>query len=76
MNAKDISAKKYALIKARREYEKQVMHDYDESYYKDIKTLMKECEQVTGHNFIFSNFGPLGHAWFHCSYCGKSKVTD
>ncbi|HEY9704492.1 MAG TPA: hypothetical protein V6C58_18735 [Allocoleopsis sp.] len=76
MDAKYISAKKHALVKARRDYEEKVMHDYDEQYYKDLKALRQECEEVTGHKFGFSNFGPLGHAWYHCYYCGKSKVEN
>lgn len=60
------------LEKERRQYMSEVMKEYDKEYHAKCKALRDQCE----HNFKFSDFGPIGHAWFYCSICGKSKVED
>lgn len=60
------------LEKERREYQKKVMKEYDDEYYTKLRILRNQCE----HNFKFSHLGPIGHVWFYCSICGKSKVED
>lgn len=60
------------LEKERREYSAKVMEEYDKKYYAKLRELQSQCE----HKFRFSDFGPIGHAWFYCSICGKSKVED
>ena len=35
--------------------------------------LYIDCEKE-GHIFRFTDVGPIGHVWYHCNKCGKSKV--
>lgn len=66
--------KKNALEIERRDKERELMDEYNKTHYEKIRALQDECGRDTGHNWMFSNHGPLGHAWFHCTGCGKSKV--
>lgn len=58
----------------RRNKTRELMEEYDKVHYDKIRALQDECGRDTGHNWMFSNYGPLGHSWFHCTGCGKSKV--
>jgi hypothetical protein len=70
-----ISERRVALEKARQEFVKEAMRGYDVGYHEARKQLRDDCGATgDGHAFRFSNFGPLGHAWFHCIKCGASKV--
>jgi hypothetical protein len=71
----EIGERRRKLDKARRIYMEEVMRGYDVGYRIDIKKLQEECgTSESGHNYRFSNFGPLGHPWYFCSICGISKV--
>lgn len=61
------------LDKARSEYMKKVMDEYDEEHYAKKRALQAQC---INHNFKFSHFGPLWHSWYYCTICGKSLVED
>lgn len=70
---KEIGTKVRELEKERREYQKSVMQEWESKYYyPKLKKLREQCE----HNFRFTHLGPLGHAWSHCTVCGKSKVEE
>ena len=52
------------------------MAKYDErEYHPKLQVLREECEK-TGHAWRFSNFGPLGHAWYMCTVCKKFKREE
>lgn len=72
----DIWERRHKLEKDRRDYMKVVMQEYDKTHYENMRLLREDCEKSTGHNYMFSNLGPLGHAWFYCNTCGKSKVEE
>jgi hypothetical protein len=69
----EIWKKHRELQKERRDLITKLMEPHEEYFRARAKELMELCEKE-GHNFKFTNLGPLGHAWFHCSKCGKSKV--
>jgi hypothetical protein len=71
----DIWKRSHELDKERRDLISKLMEPYEEYFRVKRKALMDDCE-AEGHNFKFTDFGPLGHAWFHCSKCGRSKVED
>lgn len=62
------------LDKERREFMGAAMKDFDIGWRESVKALQDECEQM-GHNYQFTNTGPLGHAWFSCTFCLASKVV-
>jgi transposase len=70
----DIKNRYIVLDKERKDYKKVVMLEYDRIHQKKVSQLRLECEKTTGHNFRFTAFGPLDDAWYHCTYCGKSRV--
>lgn len=70
MTNKEIAERIRELQKLRRQYMSEVMKEFDSLQQEEIRSLREQCT----HNFRFTNLGPLGHPWFHCTYCGKSKV--
>lgn len=74
----DIWSERGKLEKERRDAMKGLMHDFDHNYYyPKLKKLRELCaEQHGDHNFRFSDFGPIGHAWYRCSRCGEAKVEN
>lgn len=71
----EIWERRHILDKARREYMMKVMKEYDIQHNAALKKLREDCESSThGHNYKFSNFGPLDHPWYYCSYCAKTRV--
>lgn len=73
MTHNDIWTRRHALDKTRREHIREVMKDYDILHYVAVRELQEQCEAL-GHKWKFTNLGPLGDPWFHCSSCGKSRV--
>ena len=71
----EISSARHDLENARLEMMKTLMVEYDKGHYAALKVLREECERI-GHNWRFSNFGPLGHSWYHCTVCSASRVED
>jgi transposase len=69
----EINKQRRLLEKERREVTKKLMEEYDKTYYARMKEIREECGKL-GHNFLFSHFGPVGHPWSYCTYCGASKV--
>ncbi len=69
----EIGQKVRALEKARRDAMATLMAEYDKEHYAQLKILRAECGEI-GHNWRFTNLGPLGHPWFHCTICGASRV--
>jgi hypothetical protein len=72
---RDIWKERRLIDKERRDLINELMKPHEEFFRERLKEVMAVCEEQ-GHNFKFSNFGPLGHAWYHCSKCGKSKVEN
>lgn len=73
MTPKEISTERHRLEKARRDYMTRAMEEFDKEYYVQLKLLRDKCSE---HNFKFSDFGLLGHPWYYCTICGKTKVGD
>ncbi len=69
----DIWKRRHEIDKERRALNSKLMEPYQEYFRDKRKALMDDCEKE-GHNFKFTDIGPLGHIWSHCSKCGKSKV--
>ncbi len=68
-----IRSRMYEIEKEERTLKEKLFEPYREIFFNRKKILRLECEEE-GHNFRFSNLGPLGHPWFHCTKCGSSKV--
>lgn len=77
MTRKEIWKKFAELETERREYSQSVMKSFDVEHYRKVRELQEECGNTEqGHNFVFSDLGPTGKAWFYCSCCGKNEVKD
>ncbi len=70
----DVWKRRGELAKARRDYMKQAMAEYDKTHHAQMAELRSICEALTGHAFAFSHVGPVGHVWHYCNHCGASKV--
>jgi hypothetical protein len=70
----DIWKRRHMLDKARREFMGTAMKEYDRTHYEQMRLLREECAKTTGHTWRFTNVGPIGHIWHHCTLCGTSKV--
>lgn len=73
MNHSEIVTARHQLEKDRRDKVAELMEAYDKEHIAKIKKLRQECGGI-GHNWRFSNLGPLGDPWFHCTVCGASRV--
>lgn len=62
------------LEKARREFSRAAMAEYDKGHYAALRVLRAKCEEQTGHNMVFSHLGPLGNPWHYCTHCKATKV--
>jgi hypothetical protein len=51
----------------------QKVRELEKARRDAMKVLRAECGKI-GHNWRFTNLGPLGHPWFHCTICGASRV--
>ena len=70
---KEISQARFELERARREKLREMMAEYDKDYFAKLKVLHEQCGTL-GHNWRFTHLGPLGHPWFSCTVCSKSRV--
>ena len=72
---RDFWHERLALEKEKRELIKKLMEPYAK-YFADKGIEIREaCSASTqGHSFRFTDTGPLGHAWYHCTKCGASRV--
>lgn len=76
MNHKDIRTEKLKLDRERRQKLEKFLDEYDGKFYDpELKKLQENCEKL-GHNFVFTNFGPVGDAFYHCEHCGKTKFEN
>jgi hypothetical protein len=69
---RDTWTERNLLDKERRDLISKLMEPHEEYFRNKRNEIMSVCE----HNFKFSGIGPIGHVWFHCTKCGKSKVED
>lgn len=58
------------LDKARREFMRQAMAEYDKAHYEKLRALQERCE----HKWRFTDFGSFGEPWYSCSLCHKTRV--
>lgn len=65
--------RRHALDKKRREAVREAMAAFDVEHHKAMAALREECGAI-GHTFKFTDVGPVGHAWYHCTSCGASRV--
>ena len=72
---RDIRKETLVLDKERRDLMSELMMPHEEYFRLKRLDIMNACEEQ-GHKFRFTDFGPLGHAWYHCIKCGKSKVEN
>lgn len=71
----DISKRRRALEKEERDIIEKAL-EANKLYLRAKRNqIYLDCEKE-GHNFKFTDVGPLGHLWYHCSKCGKSKVES
>lgn len=68
----DIGRQVRELERARREYQREVMAEYDKEHYRKLAALRAQCD----HQWHFSHLGPINHPWFYCSVCGKSEMRE
>jgi hypothetical protein len=61
-----------ALDKARREFMRNAMAEFDKTHYAAMRELQDECKE-SGHNWRFTHLGPLGDPWFSCTLCHASE---
>lgn len=69
----DIWKERHTLEQARRSKMRELMEEFDKEHYAKMAALRLKCAAL-GHNWRFTNFGPLGAAWYHCGTCGASRV--
>ena len=68
----DIWERRWKLDKERREKMKELMDEYDKTYYYPArKQLIEDCEKE-GHTHGNFHDNGLGWTWFWCSKCGTS----
>jgi hypothetical protein len=66
----DISKRRYALEKARRDKMKELMDEFDTTfYYPALNQLIKDCN-VEGHSGGKYHDNGFGWSWFYCGKCG------
>lgn len=57
------------IEKERRDAMRELMRDFDQSYYyPNLKDMREACGRI-GHKWRFSHHGPLGDPWFLCGVC-------
>jgi hypothetical protein len=57
------------IEKERRDVMRELMRDFDQSYYcPNLKDMRDACGRI-GHKWQFTHNGPLGDPWFLCGVC-------
>lgn len=70
---KSIWERRGEIDRDRRKKMEEVMREYDEQVYRPArKALVDECA-AEGHNWRFSDLGPLGDPWFRCTKCATAE---
>jgi len=59
------------LDRARREFMKQAMAEYDKTHYEKLRALQARCSH---ENERFTHFGPFGNPWLMCTSCHRSRT--
>lgn len=73
MTNKSIWERRGQLDKDRREFMRTAMAEFDKTHREKMRALQAECE-AAGHNWEFTNLGPLGDPWFCCATCHATRV--
>ena len=61
------------IEKERRDAMRELMRDFDQSYYyPNLKDMRKACGRL-GHKWNFTHLGPLSDPWFSCGVCHASE---
>ena len=68
MTGKSIWERRRQLDKDRREFIYTAMIKFDKAHREKMRALQYECA-AAGHNWKFTNLGPLGNPWFSCTMC-------
>lgn len=77
VDVESIWERRLKLEQARRNHMKEVMAEYDNVHYAEMKKLREECgASADGHNWRFTDFGPTWKKWYACNQCGQTKVED
>jgi hypothetical protein len=59
--------------KERRDAMRELMRDFDKSYYyPNLKDMREACGRL-GHKWRFTHLGPLGDPWFCCGVCHATE---
>lgn len=62
------------IEKERRDAMRELMRDFDQSYYyPNLKDMREACGRI-GHKWRFSHHGPLGDPWFLCGVCHAHEL--
>lgn len=71
MDPSEIGRATRLLEKERREKMKELMDEWDRTYYyPKLKELRDQCT----HNFRFIDTNPIGYPIFTCSICGRTEI--
>ena len=60
------------IEKERRDAMRELMRDFDQDYYPNLKGLREACARI-GHKWRFTHLGPLSDPWFSCGVCHASE---
>jgi hypothetical protein len=73
MSEKSIWVRRGLLVRERREFMRTAMAEFDKTHREKMRALQAECEAI-GHNWKFTDLGPLGDPWFTCTTCRATRV--
>ena len=61
------------IEKERRDAMRELMRDFDHSYYyPNLKDMREACARI-GHKWRFTHLCPLSYPWFACGVCHASE---
>lgn len=66
----DIWQRRSELDKARRDFMKTAMAEFDKEHGAKLRALQEEC---THPNERFTNAGPVRGLWYVCTHCQKVR---
>ena len=72
---KQIRDRRHQIDKDLREEKQRLLAQYESQvYYPAKQALYKQCEELTNHDYHFTDLSPLNHPMFVCQLCGKLEI--
>ena len=66
----------HSVEKERRDAMRELIRDFDQSYYyPNMRGMRKACGNL-GHKWRFTHLGPLSDPWFSCGVCHASECRS